>query len=215
MALPLPLRWWYRWAGRRREVMSRQNILFIPRGCLRNDPSLADPSLADPSLADPSLAVKDGRLHFYIENQGVYQWATLPGGDDPPVFGRYARRGRWARENTTLSQHLILTCLFEAVMCHGKYNASIAWLEEEKFAEIVRQVPPLAIPPWRWLDTRFFVKNGVFMLAAENGVGKPYGGKRARSGEKRYYSVQVAAKTEAPLQFLKPLVGDNWDYVTF
>src|ERR1700722_2359524 len=29
--LPLPLRWWYRWAGKRTEVMSGQNFLFEPR----------------------------------------------------------------------------------------------------------------------------------------------------------------------------------------
>ncbi len=81
-----------------------------------------------------------------LENQGVYQWTTLPDGDDPPVFGRYEDRGRWAREKTTLSGHLILTCLFEAVMCHANYAASVAWLEEEKLAAIVRHIPPLAIP---------------------------------------------------------------------
>src|SRR5262249_8559838 len=29
--LPLPLRWWYRFAGKRTEIMSGQNILFVPR----------------------------------------------------------------------------------------------------------------------------------------------------------------------------------------
>jgi hypothetical protein len=36
----------------------------------------------------------NGRLFFYVENQGVYQWSTLSAGDDPPVFGRYEGRGR-------------------------------------------------------------------------------------------------------------------------
>jgi hypothetical protein len=29
--LPLPLHWWYRFAGKRSEIMSGQNILFVPR----------------------------------------------------------------------------------------------------------------------------------------------------------------------------------------
>lgn len=85
VALPLPLRWWYRWAGKRTEVMSGQNFLFVPR---------------DDRYRCRTLAAIDGRLHFQVENQGVYQWATLPVGDDPPVFGRYQCHGRWAREQT-------------------------------------------------------------------------------------------------------------------
>ncbi|HEX3939374.1 MAG TPA: hypothetical protein VHX43_17865 [Xanthobacteraceae bacterium] len=198
VALPLPLRWWYRWAGKRNEVMSGQNFLFVPR---------------DYRHKYRILAVMDGRLHFYVENQGVYQWATLPNGDDPPVFGRYEYRGRWVREQTTLSEHLILACLFEAVMCHANYGASAAWLEEEKFAAITRRIPPLAVPQWRWLETRFFAGQGAFMFAAENGHGRPYGKNRNRGTAKRYYSVHIGAKTDAPLQFLKPLIDDRWGYV--
>ena len=198
--LPLPLRWWYRWAGKREDVMSGQNFLFVPR---------------DYRYRFRILAVIDGRLHFHVENQGVYQWTTLPDGDDPPVFGRYEFRGRWAREGITLSEHLILTCLFEAVMCHANYRASAAWLDEKKFAAITRHVPPLAIRHWRWLKMRFFVGQGVFLLAAENGRGKPHGKNRVRGGEGKYYSVHIGAKTEAPLQLLGPLIDDTWDHVSF
>ena len=41
------------------------------------------------------------------------------------------------------------------------------------------------------------------MCAAENGEDKG----------KKHYSVNVAAKTEHPLQFLKPLLDDSWEYV--
>jgi hypothetical protein len=191
MPLPLPLRWWYRWAGKRAEVMSGQNILRVPR---------------DYEHRHRMLALKDGRLVFYSENQGVYQWSTLPHGDDPPVFGRWECKGRWAQERITLSEHLILMCLFEAVTCHAKYGASIAWLEEERLDEIVQNIPPLAIRPWHWLGFRFFVKQGVFACAAENRNPK----KKYRAGEKRYYSVWFGAKTEHPLQFLKPFLDDKW-----
>jgi hypothetical protein len=78
--LPLPLQWWYRRAGRRTEIMSGQNFLFEPR--VEQHPYR-------------QLNIKDGRLNFYIENQGVYEWSTLPDGDDPPVFGRYEREDPW------------------------------------------------------------------------------------------------------------------------
>jgi hypothetical protein len=57
--LPLPLRWWYRWAGKRSEVMSGQNFLFEPR--------------PDDQLKYRQLRIEDGHLRFYIENQGVYE----------------------------------------------------------------------------------------------------------------------------------------------
>jgi hypothetical protein len=154
------------------------------------------------------LAPKNGRLLFYAENQGVYQWCTLPHGDDPPVFGRWECRGRWAREELTLSEHLIVMCLFEAVFSHAKYGASIAWLEEESFKEIFKNNEPLAIRPWRWLGMRFYVRQGVFACVAENRNPK----QKYRAGEKRYYSVHVGAKTEHPLQFLKPYLDDEWEY---
>jgi hypothetical protein len=73
LPLPLPLHRWYRWAGKRSEIMSGQNILFVPR---------------DFQNKNRMLQVINGRLLFYVENQGVYQWSTLQHGDDPPVFGR-------------------------------------------------------------------------------------------------------------------------------
>lgn len=184
--LPLPLRWWYRFAGKRAEIMSGQNILFVPR---------------DFQHRYRMLQVVNGRLFFYVENQGVYQWSTLPHGDDPPVFGRYEGRGRWAKEGVTLSKHLILMCLFEAVMCHATYEASVSWLPEHKLREIIHNIPPLAVGPWRWTDTTFFARGGAFMCTA----------RYPAADRTKAYSVWIGAKTREPLQFLKPLVDDRWE----
>jgi hypothetical protein len=188
--LPMPLRWWYRWAGKRDEIMRGQNFLFKP---------------VDEHHKYWQLAVEGGYLLFYIENQGVYEWSTLPHGDDPPVFGRYESTDPWEQEDVTLSEHLILVCLFEALMCHAKYGAHASWLEEEKLSELARTIPPVAIAPWRWTDggTRFFAGRGAFMCAAPNGE---------LNGTKGY-SVYIGAKTEHPLQFLKPFIDDGWEYV--
>lgn len=183
--LPLPLRWWYRWAGKRSDVMSGQNHLFVPR---------------DLGRKYGQLTVKDGRLYFYAENQGVYQWSTLPHGEDPPVFGRYGGRGRWGQEDITLTEHLILMCLFDAVMCHANYGASAAWLDEDRFDAIAGNIPPLAIRPWRWMHTKFFAGGDAFMFAAKNGT----------ANGKKGYSVWVGAKTEHPLQFLRLDLDNAW-----
>src|SRR5262249_12896422 len=129
LPLPLPLRWWYRFAGKRAEIMSGQNILFVPR---------------DFQNRHRMLQIVNDRLLFYVENQGVYQWSTLQHGDDSPVFGRFEGRGRWAKEQVTLSEHLILMCLFEAVMCHANYGASAAWLDEDQLGAMVAEGPPIA-----------------------------------------------------------------------
>ena len=174
--LPMPLRWWYRWAGKRDEIMSGQNILFKP---------------VDKYW---QLSVEGDHLRFYNENQGVYHWSTLPHGDDPPVFGRCISTGSWEQEGVTLSEHLILACLFEAVIGHAKYGASAA-LEGEKLSEITSRIPPVAIAPWRWDGIRFFAGQGAFMWATEHGY------------------VWIGAKTEHPLQFLRPYVDDDWNHV--
>jgi hypothetical protein len=187
--LPLPLQFWYGWAGKRTEVMTGQNILFTPR---------------DYRYRSRILAIKDGRLRFHVENQGVFEWSTLPEGKDPPVFGRYEMKGEWTCEKVRLTEHLILTCLFEAIMCHANYGASATWLDEDRLNAIAQTISPLMIAPWHWLDTKFFARSGAFMCAAVNGEDKG----------KTYYSVSIGAKTEHPLQFLKPLLDKSWEYVS-
>lgn len=186
--LPMPsvLRWWYRWAGKRTEIMTGQNILFWPRNDLHKY---------------WQLKVEDDFLHFYIENQGVYQWATLPDGDEPPVFGRWECKGPWEQEGITVSEHLILACIFEAVNCHARYGASKGWLPPERYNKLASLIPPLRIGSWRWAgNTRAYAKNGVFMCASG-------------SEEDGGYSVCIGAKTEHPLQVVKPMLDNSWEYV--
>jgi hypothetical protein len=182
LAIPYPLQWWYRWAGRRTEIMSGQNQLLGPDG----------------------LYVADGLLVFYGENQWCYQWATLPDGDDPPVYGRESAHQPWEPEGITLSEHLILACLFEAVTCHSPYGAAASWLEEPVLNRIIEHIPPIPVNPWRWPEaTRFYAKGGAFMYSAFN----------IEIDGKAGYSIWIGAKTDHPLQFLKSFIDEGWEYV--
>ncbi len=182
LAIPYPLRWWYRWAGRRRKIISGQNILLQPN----------------------ELRVRDDLLVFYGENQWCYEWATLFEGDDPPVFGRAETTEPWEPEGITLSEHLILACLFEGIMCHSPYGASASWLNENILNGIIEHIPPISLGPWHWLGpARFYARGGAFMYTMPNGE------MDGRQG----YSVWLGAKTEHPLQFLKPYLDDTWEYV--
>ena len=129
---------------------------------------------------------------------------TLPEGEDPPVFGRYRDSDPWEPEGICLSEHLILACLFEAISCHARYGASAAWLEEGRLNQISQTISPLAIGPWWWLGpTPFYARRGAFMYSMGNGE---FDGKRG-------CSVWIGAKTEEPLQFLKPYLDKGWEFV--
>jgi hypothetical protein len=131
----------------------------------------------------------------------VYRWGTLADGDDPPVFGRYDAGDPWEPEGVTLSEHLILACMFEAVTCHSPYGATATCLDQKALSEIAAVITPVAIGPWRWLGpTRFYARGGAFMYSMACGTD--------------VYSVWVGAKTERPLQFLKPHLDDAWEYTS-
>ena len=186
LSLPDPLRRWYSWAGRRTEIMSGQNWFFTPYS-------------PQPYLKPTR---EDGYLLFQRENQGVYEWATLPEGEDPPVFGRYSDEA-WQKEEVSLSQHLILNCLFEAIICHASYSASTAWIKEEQLAPILEHFSGLAIPAWHWPGpTCFYFGGGAFMAVTSN---KP-------SGEETGHSIWLGAKHENALKFLRPYVSDTWEH---
>ena len=121
-------------------------------------------------LAPDQLRIKDGLLEFYVENQYCYQWGTHIGGDDPPVFGRSETTNPWEQEGIALSEHLILACVFEAIMCHSPYGASASWLEQSVLDKIIEHIPPISINPWRWGGSaRFYAKGGAFMYTMPNG----------------------------------------------
>jgi hypothetical protein len=183
LAIPDPLRWWYRWAGRRANILSGQNLLLDP----------------------DKLLVRDDLLVFYGENQWCYEWSTLFEGEDPPIFGREAITDPWEPEGIVLSEHLILACLFEATMCHSPYGASASWLGGAVLNQIIEHIPPIAINPWHWCgSTRFYARDGAFMFAMSN----------VEIDGEQVYSVWIGAKTEHPLQFLKPYIDKSWEYVS-
>ena len=185
VSMPDPLRSWYAWAGRRTEIMSGQNCFFSPHS-------------PKPYL---ELVMEQGHLLFQRENQGVYEWATLSEGEDPPVFGRY-RDKSWEREEAKLSEHLILNCLFEAIMCHASHSASAAWIQPEQLSTMVAPLWLLPIPAWRWPGSmRFYFGRGAFMSVCSYRPGE--------SGN----SVWVGAKYASALAFLRPYIDNTWDHV--
>ena len=183
--MPLPLRWWFKTAGHRQGLMSGQNLLLAPDELRLDD---------------------DGRLLFYIENQGVYLWSTTLIGDDPPVWGR-VNEGHipWSVEGMTLSEFLIGACLFQTVI-GAPFGASAACADQCTLDRITAEIPPLPIVPWRWPanPSRFYAKNGAFMFVSPN----------FDNHGNEAFSIWVSAKTRQPLSFLKQIVDKEWEHTT-
>jgi hypothetical protein len=181
--MPGVLKRWYLWAGRRTEIMSGQNFLKEPREL---------------------KILSDGRLLFYVENQGCYSWATELNGDDPPVYGQECGANVWQSLGYTLSEHLILACISEAVMCapYGAWDVGLPETAMRRISEVIR---PLPIAPWGWCNMQFWAGNGVFGMVSENG----------RDQDGSVYGVYLGAKSEEPLAVLKSIEHQNWDYRAF
>jgi len=182
--IPFPLRWWFRLAGRRTSISSSLNSLLGP---------------------DELATDSDGRLVFYVEAQAVYVWATMPDGDDPPVFGRFNEPEiPWTQEGMTLSEFLLGACLFEGII-NAPFAAWASWVEQSTLDMLAAELSPLPLIPWRWpaFPGRFFARNGAAMFVCSNDD---------RRGNTAF-TIRAGAKSEEPLAFLKEIVDDGWEYV--
>jgi hypothetical protein len=186
---PLPLGWLYRLIGKRLELLCWQNYIIKP---------------------EEYEADNTGRSVFYNENQGVYSWATVVEGEDPPVWGKFnGPTDTWTQEGTTLSECLIQVCIFEASMCFtAPYGARAPWADESVLRRVIAPLHRLPIAPWHWpgYPTQFYTGKGVFVTAA------PY---PEEQGNEPAYCIEVGAKTGRPLEYLREFLGDAWEDVEF
>ncbi len=147
-------------------------------------------------LAPDKVEVEEGRLVFYVENQGVCSWATEPDGDDPPVFVRLDGRGNpWKLESDSLSAFLIQMLLLEAVFA-APFGASKEELEPRPFAKLKRLVPSLPLPPWASSKTDFIGGGGVIGFVSGDPI--------------RGFDVELAAKEQIRFEPLESLLLD-WE----
>jgi hypothetical protein len=144
-------------------------------------------------VALKDLVVEDGRMVFYIENQGVCVWAIDPTLDDPPVFVRNNDEERWSPEAPSLSGFLIQAVLFETVLCAAYFGASTDAADLAELRKVTRSVAPLALPPWTSTKTEFFASGGVIGFAYEDGDA---------------VHIELAAHDREPLEAIADLIAD-------
>jgi hypothetical protein len=154
--MPAPLRLFYdviqRWPD---AIVS--NVVLAP-------PEL--PHLRKEAWAHTSI--DDGRLTFYVENQGVCKWGTSPEEvDEARVWIRGSTLGgeidTWALEEPPLSAFLIQLVVFEAVV-GATHGASVAWLDRSALARVVEPLHRLPFGAWRWpsYPTEFYAGDRIW-----------------------------------------------------
>jgi hypothetical protein len=145
------------------------------------------------------LVVEDGKMVFYVENQGVCLWAIDPTLDDPPVFVRSSETESWALEAPTLSGFLIQAVLFETILCAPYFGASTDAADAAELRKIRRRVAPLVLPPWARNKTEFFASSGIIGFAYANGDA---------------HHIELAAHDREPFEALEGVI-DDWPNIGF
>ncbi len=182
-ALPGPLRDWFALTSRWSTPVATQNRV----------------------LSRPWL--DDGKLVFWVENQGVWLWATTADGDDPPVYDRENVDGAgWQPTGEPLSTFLLHVAVFEAVM-GARHGACAAWVSPAPFEEVLAPLHPLPMPDWRWPagGHRLYAADGLLALGGPN----PGPGETAETADLR--EVWVAADHPDRLAYLTRIENVAWD----
>src|SRR5688572_2836062 len=95
--------------------------------------------------------MRDGdKRVFFLENQGVYLWATDGAGADPVVWGRFNEPGeRWQAEREPLSGFLLQVVVFEAILGsdHGALASGVPLDQLEAMLGPMKRLP---LGAWRW-----------------------------------------------------------------
>lgn len=150
-------------------------------------------------VAENDLVVKDGKLVFYVENQGVCEWAIELGVDDPPVLVRSnAPSDPWLQDAPTLSGFLIQAVLFETVLCAAPFSASSDGADAAALRKLKRHAKPIALPPWAD-KTEFLAANGLIGFVVPDAD---------------VFRIELAAHERAAFEAIEALVAD-WPNVGF
>ena len=129
--LPDALRWFYGRHGRRKELITYNN--------------LAGPDDNWPPYIEGGAPPAGDRRVFLSENQGVYVWGHDPGEADPRVWCALNETGgAWAAEEETLAGFM-----FQLLLCelHGPNHTIAYWIDREQYELIASRFQSLLLAP--------------------------------------------------------------------
>ncbi len=176
-ALPTALREWYGLAGKRKDIIARQNYLVVPD--------------------ELEISDENGLLIFHSENQGVVEWGIQPADlslADPTVWlddsGAHDDTQEPIRENDTLSEFALQMIVLETTS-FTSFTAN-ALASAEALAAVVRDFVPLGLPEWHWpmYPVRFYGSSEVLVQVELTQTGSRRIRIGAQSREARSYATQ-------------------------
>jgi hypothetical protein len=197
--MPAPLRRFYDVIRRWPDAIA-QNVVLVP------------PELPPLRQEAWTTRIDDGKLIFYVENQGVCEWATSREEvDEAPVWIRGSTLGRelgtWEPEEPPLSAFLVQLLVFEAVMS-ATHGASVAWLDRSTLARVVEPLHHLPFGAWRWpsYPSEFYAGDRILAFVGPNP------GPEETLGTAEYVSLSLGAIDADALVYLDDIAQPSWEW---
>ncbi|MFF4396525.1 hypothetical protein [Streptomyces sp. NPDC001480] len=148
----------------------------------------------------PELATEDGKIPFWVENQGTWVWAFDPNDEDHPVYEREPsdEPSPWKRTGERLSEFLIHATVLEAILgapitkVAQEVQADWLWSQEGS-----RESPFTA---WNWPTRDSRIVSGENWLALVHPSDDPEAG----------HDITLAAITPEDLAWAEKIPGIKW-----
>jgi hypothetical protein len=145
VSMPSALRHWYEVTGRWSVPVVHHNLLLPPG----------------------ELEMLDGKLLFWVENQGCWEWATEAAGDDPPVYDREPSEDPtpWLLTSKSLATFLVHVAVFEALVGVPHHAMTAHPIPQDQVDTLLQGLTPLRGVTWRWPSLGYGLYAGDGILA--------------------------------------------------
>ncbi len=135
-------------------------------------------------VSPDELAAEDGRLVFYVENQGVCVWATAPSEANGPMWVQDASEEMWREESPALDGFLLQAMIFETV-AGAPWGGLVSWCEKKDALKVCATMTRLTLAPTARLG-ELYAGEDLLMTRVPNGDGDTlWIGARTQAAEDR------------------------------
>lgn len=147
------------------------------------------------------LAAEDGKIPFWVENQGTWVWAFDPNNEDYSVYEREPsdEPTPWRRTGERLSDFLIHATILEAVL--GAPATKVAQGVAADWLWSVEGSHELPFPAWNW------PARGSRILFGENWLALTHPSEYPETG----HDITLAARTPDNLSWAEDILGVEWN----
>jgi hypothetical protein len=120
-------------------------------------------------VPESELGEEEGRLVFYVENQGVCSWATASSKPNGPVWVASSGEDVWREELPALDGFLLQALIFETIV-GAPWGGLVSWCSPKDAATVSGSMTRLPLTRSAWLG-ELFAGEDVLMTKVPNGDG--------------------------------------------